>query len=125
VAEDFLGAQAGDDFGIAVEFHPVAPFVAQAHFAAQIPQTVGHGVAVVTLVFRRFHQLLDHLGRGNIAGVAHPQVDHIHPGTALLVLEGVDFPEEIRGQAFDAIRHLNPEGVLRCIWLVLHERETV
>jgi hypothetical protein len=85
VAEYFLGPQPGQNFGIRVQLHPMTAGIAKGHLAAQVVQSIAHGITVVALVAGRLAQLVDHLGVGNIAGIAHAQVDDVHAGSAFPV----------------------------------------
>ncbi len=66
---------------------------------------------MIARIPRGFGQLFNHQIFRRIAGVAHPQVDHVIPRAPLFAQQSVDFAEQIRRQPPDPGGHVHPEGL--------------
>ena len=113
VAEAFLGADGGEDFGVRVELDALFAGVLLGHLAAEVLDPVGGAVAVVARVAGGLAELLDHHLAGRVGGVAHAQVDDVGALLPFGVLQRVDASEQIRRQAADPLCRLD------AIWLVV------
>ena len=120
VAEDFLGAEAGQDLGVGIELHVVAACVAQGHLAAQVVQAVAHRVAMVALVAGGLAELVDHQRLGHVGRIAHAQVDDVDARAAFAVFQLVDLAEQVRRQALDAVGHVDLKRSRIGIGFALH-----
>ena len=110
MAEAFLGADGGDDFGFGVEFDAVFAAIFFGDFLAQAGDAVADAVAMVARIGGGFGEFFDDgFGRG-VGGVAHAQVDDVDAGDALFVLHLVDAAEEVRRQPGDAGGDVDLEG---------------
>ena len=101
MAEPFLGADGGDDFGFRIEVDAVfAACISSATSLRRPGDSVADAVAVIARIARRPRPVFRRRDSGvGIGGVAHAQVDDVDAGHALVVLHLVDAAEQIRRQA--------------------------
>jgi hypothetical protein len=103
VGETLLRAERHDDLALGVELDIEAPGVVGGIGAAQAGDAFGGRIAVRLGVLRRLDQLGDDMRRRGAVGITHAEIDHILPGGSPLGLQRVDFREDVRGEALDAI----------------------
>ena len=106
---------------VEVELDVMLAGVAQGEFPPQIEKAVADRVAMVPLVAGSFAELFDHQRFGNIGGVPHAEVDHVHAGPPFTVFQLVDLAEKVWWQTLDAIGHVDAKGRGVGIRFVLHE----
>ena len=124
VAERLFRPEARDDFIVAVQLHAVLAVVPFGDLFAQAGDAVGDRIPVVLRLQQSLLHLVGDLLIGSIRRVAHAQVNHVHTGDALLVLQLVDFAKQIRRQPLQPIRDGDRKGIVGQ-WnfgFVAHER---
>ena len=103
VGEAFLRAERRDHLGFGVELHAEPARVVGGLRLAQARDALGRGIAIGARLADRLDQLVDDvLGRGHV-GVAHAEIDDVGAARAGGRLQAVDFGENIRRKAFDAV----------------------
>ena len=65
-------------------------------------------------------QLFDDHWIGHVGGIAHAQIDDIHPGPALAVFQFIDLAEQIGRQSLDPVGHVDQKGGLGGVRFTLH-----
>ncbi len=106
VAEPLLRSQAGDHLALRIEPDAVLLEVLGGHLAPQAEDALGGRIAVVLRVAGGLGQLLDHQVLRRVAGIAHPQVDHVGARPALLVHQLVDLARTDTAAAGEPARPL-------------------
>ncbi len=109
MAESFLRSDRGNHFRFRIQLHAIFIAIFFGDFPPQSRHAVGNAVAMIARILGRLRQFLDHRIRRWIGRIAHPQVDNIDTGDALLVLHLVDAPKQIRRQTPDALRDFDFE----------------
>src|SRR5262249_51331147 len=122
MAENFLGAEARQDFALGIKPNIIALFMTQGDFAAQIVQPVADRVAVIALVAGRFAEFVDDERIGHIGGIAHAQVNDVDAGAAFALFQIIDPAEQVWRQPLNALGYVNLKGSRRRIRFTLHGR---
>ncbi len=105
VREALLGTQASHDLRFGVEPYAVLLQILAGHFPPQVHNAIRFAIAVIAWIMGGFAQFCNHVGRGWIRRVPHPQINHIAAGSPLLVQQVVDAAKHIRWQSEHAPRH--------------------
>ena len=104
VGKAFLGAQRRHHLGVRIELHPKPAAVIGGLRLAQPRNALGRGIAVGARVLHRFLELIDDVLGGRQIGIAHAEIDDVHPGGAGLGLDRIDVFKHVRRQASDAVK---------------------
>ena len=124
VGEALLGAEGGDHLGLGVELHAEAAGVVAGLGAAEAGDALGGGVAVGAGAADGFHKLFNDVGGRVHVGVAHAEVDDVHPLGAVAGLEAVHLGEDVGGEALDSVELFGHgrTGGGGCGWRVIAPR---
>ena len=86
-----------------IELDPEAAGVIAGAGAPQAGDAARYRIPVGLRVLHRLDELGDDMRRCRAVGIAHAEIDHVAPGGARLGLQRIDFAEDVRGKALDAI----------------------
>jgi len=102
--QTFLGTDGHDGLGFGIERDGVAGLIPVADGAAQARDAARDRIAMGVSASSGFHQFLHDMGWSRLIGIAHAEIDDVLAASAGLGLQLVDDVEDVRGQAFDALK---------------------
>ena len=99
MAEAFLAADGGDDFGFGIKLDAVFRLIFFGDFLAQTDDAVADAVAMIFGIARGLGEFFHDRFRSRIGGVSHPQIDDVDARDSLFVFHLIDASEKVRRQA--------------------------
>jgi hypothetical protein len=104
IGQPFLRSQGDDAFALGIDLDPEPALVIGRLGFPQTGNAARHRIAVRARIARRLDQLVDDMLRRRLIGVAHAEIDDVFTGGASSGLHRVDFSEDVRREALDAVK---------------------